>query len=56
MSKEITHHMLYCSGVAMFMSPGANHNNASSFHSSHLLTRKENERKSCIVLISNNKE
>jgi len=48
--------MLYCSDVVMLMSPGADHNNASSFHSSRLLTTIENERKSCIVLISNNKE
>jgi len=37
-SEVISHRMLYCSGVAMLMSPGADHKNASSLHSPRLLT------------------
>jgi len=50
-SEVISHRMLYCSGVAMLMSPGADHKNTFSFHSSHLLTTIKNEKKSCIMLI-----
>jgi len=46
-SEVISHRKLYCSGVAMLMSPGADHKHASSFHSLHLLTTIQNERKSC---------
>ena len=50
-SKVISQRMFYCSGVAMLMLAGADHINASSFHSSHFLTTIYNERKSCIMLI-----
>jgi len=50
-SEVISHRMLYCSGVAMLMSPGADRKNASSFHSLHLLTTIQNEKKTCITLI-----
>ena len=57
-SKVISHRMLYCSSVAMLMSPGADHYNASSFHSSRLLTTiemRENHVSWLLVTIRNNK-
>jgi len=50
-SEVMSHRMLHCSGVAMLTVTRADHKNASSFHSSHLLTTIWNERKSCIMLI-----
>ena len=43
--------MLHGSGVAMITVARAKHKNASSFHSTHLLTTIQNERKPSITLI-----